>query len=76
MPGWDLYSFGYHGDDGHYFHDNQQGVNTHETFGEGDIVGCGLVYPLEFGENGTLFYTKNGIFVRSFTLAFEYVFFL
>lgn len=61
MPGWDKHSFGYHGDDGGFYHAGGHPVSTESglpTFGAGDCVGCGIDY-----EKNALFYTKNGQFL-------------
>lgn len=61
MPGWDHFSFGYHSDDGLFFHnETDQGAYIGETFGPGDVVGCGLIYPFEGNIDGAIFFTKNG----------------
>lgn len=57
MPGWDIYSYGYHGDDGTAWlakHKHQLG----HAFGAGDTVGCGIDYTKR-----RVFYTRNGEFV-------------
>jgi SPRY domain len=61
-PGWDEYSFGFHGDDGGLFHDNGGRVLRRQyypnaPFQPGDTIGCGIDY-----EYGTIFYTVNGLF--------------
>ena len=58
MPGWDERSFGYHGDDGGYFHGAGWSVYRLPVFGNGDCVGCGIDYF-----KGNLFFCKNGIFL-------------
>lgn len=55
LPGWELNSWGYHGDDGQSFHERQHGEPYGPTFTTGDIVGC----CLNFGIN-EVFFTKNG----------------
>lgn len=59
MPGWDLHSYGYHGDDGGIFH--ASGDMTRRfgpSFGPGDTVGCGVDYV-----TGGIFFTLNGDFL-------------
>jgi len=62
MPGWDKHSFGYHGDDGGFYHASGHPVAIESgglpNFGAGDCVGCGIDY-----EKNALFYTKNGQFL-------------
>jgi len=58
QPGWDRNTFGYHGDDGHKFHSQGSGTPFGPTYGEGDVIGCGLNIT-----NRTCFFTKNGKFL-------------
>ena len=56
MPGWDSWSFGYHGDDGGVFYET--GHMLHEygpSFGVDDVIGCGIDYL-----HHEIFFTKNG----------------
>ncbi|CAG8461608.1 6724_t:CDS:2 [Paraglomus occultum] len=56
LPGWNLYSVGYHSDDGRKFNDAYGGRDYGPEWGEvGDTVGCGY-YP----NTGFVFFTKNG----------------
>jgi len=73
MPGWDVNSFGYHGDDGNFFHGRaRSGTPSGPTFGTGDTVGCGLMYPPLTGNcSGSIFFTKNGEVVFSRPLPAE-----
>ena len=55
MPGWDIYSFGYHGDDGYMYHDHMESENFDlgKTFGPHDIIGCGLIFLLNMDKVAT-----------------------
>ncbi len=48
-------SFGYLGEDGKKYTEGMRGEVYSETFGTGDIVGCGI----NFGKQ-EIFFTKNG----------------
>ncbi|KAL0095917.1 hypothetical protein J3Q64DRAFT_1843534 [Phycomyces blakesleeanus] len=56
LPGWEVHSWGYHGDDGHIFSGPETSKNYGPTFGTGDIIGCGVDF-----RDMTAFYTKNGV---------------
>lgn len=55
LPGWEKFSIGYHGDDGHLFDCSGTGTNYGPKFSKGDIIG--VCWNLI--EN-TVFFTKNG----------------
>ena len=55
LPGWEMYSFGYHGDDGHLFNCSGTGKIYGPRFYKGDIIGvCWNLIEK------TVFFTKNG----------------
>ena|ERR1043166_3545497 len=54
--GWELNTFGYHGDDGKKFRSFYTGRDYGPPFTAGDTIGCGINFY-----NRTAFYTKNGI---------------
>ncbi|RIB10902.1 concanavalin A-like lectin/glucanase domain-containing protein, partial [Gigaspora rosea] len=53
--GWDDGSWGYHGDDGNFFHSRDY-YRYGPLFSTSDTIGCCLNF-----KNNTVFYTKNGI---------------
>eukprot|EP00037_Helgoeca_nana_P017124 m.161849 g.161849 ORF g.161849 m.161849 type:complete len:434 (+) comp23849_c2_seq1:311-1612(+) len=55
LPGWEKFSYGYHGDDGNAFSFSGTGNEYGPTFTTGDVIGCCVNY-FDF----TCFYTKNG----------------
>lgn len=54
-PGWELESWGYHGDDGHAFAAHSSGKPYASKFGHGDNIGCLINFRL-----GHALFTKNG----------------
>lgn len=59
MPGWDIHSYGYHGDDGGIFHGNGSMIQQYNRkFGVNDTVGCGIDYIHQ-----SIFFTLNGVFL-------------
>ncbi|KAH7726699.1 RAN binding protein 9 [Aphelenchoides avenae] len=55
LPGWDQTSYGYHGDDGHFFCSSGQGREYGPTFDIGDTIGCGINFVTR-----EIFFTRNG----------------
>lgn len=58
LPGWDANSWGYHGDDGHFFAGSGTGREYGPSFTTADVVGCGVDFA-----DGSAFFTKNGKFL-------------
>lgn len=58
LPGWDQTSYGYHGDDGHFFESAGKGISYGPTYTTGDTIGCGINFMTR-----ELFFTKNGKFL-------------
>ncbi|KAF9056421.1 hypothetical protein BJ165DRAFT_513128 [Panaeolus papilionaceus] len=58
LPGWELCSWGYYGENGRALSGDKEGSAYGQPFGVGDIIGCGI----DFTANKA-FYTKNGIFI-------------
>jgi len=56
LPGWENYSWGYHGDDGHSFCFSGSGKAYGPTFTTKDTIGCCINFM-----DMTVFYTKNGV---------------
>lgn len=64
MPGWDHFSYGYHGDDGGFFHEmGVMACSLGPTFSAGDTVGCGVDYGVRGGSLARIFFTLNGKFL-------------
>ena len=62
-PGWDRNTYGYHGDDGKTFANQDYGQHHGPTFRQNDVIGCCVNF-----ENQTCFYTING---KSLGIAFK-----
>ncbi|KAJ3576275.1 hypothetical protein NP233_g531 [Leucocoprinus birnbaumii] len=58
LPGWEPSSWGYYGDDGHAYENGRPGVAYAQTFGFGDVIGCGIDFTTH-----KMFYTKNSTFL-------------
>ncbi|KAJ1907976.1 hypothetical protein LPJ81_000405 [Coemansia sp. IMI 209127] len=58
LPGWDIGSWGYHGDDGHVFGGDGRGTGYGPRFTTGDTVGCGVDFVRQ-----RIFFTRNGFFL-------------
>lgn len=63
MPGWYPGSWGYHGDDGNFFDQKEDGQKYGPTYGAGDVVGCGVDFV-----DRSAFFTKNGQHLGNNTL--------
>uniref|UniRef100_A0A914DRK6 B30.2/SPRY domain-containing protein n=1 Tax=Acrobeloides nanus TaxID=290746 RepID=A0A914DRK6_9BILA len=55
LPGWDFYSYGYHGNDGLVFNSSGKGDPYGPSYSNGDVVGCGIHFSRR-----EIFFTKNG----------------
>ncbi|XP_072969696.1 ran-binding protein M homolog [Typha angustifolia] len=55
QPGWEVNSYGYHGDDGYLYRGHGKGEAFGPTFTTGDTVGAGINYASQ-----EIFFTKNG----------------
>ncbi|RYP79449.1 hypothetical protein DL769_002958 [Monosporascus sp. CRB-8-3] len=54
-PGWEAESYGYHGDDGETYNQQNTGKRYGPRFGMGDTIGCGVNFRTK-----TVFFTKGG----------------
>lgn len=61
LPGWDDFSWGYHGDDGHTFCCSGTGSPYGPVFTTNDVIGC----LINFMTNN-VYYTKNGMLLGEF----------
>uniref|UniRef100_A0AAV1T2W3 B30.2/SPRY domain-containing protein n=1 Tax=Peronospora matthiolae TaxID=2874970 RepID=A0AAV1T2W3_9STRA len=72
QPGWTRRSYGYHGDDGRYYHGTAfEGRPFGSRFKAGSTVGCGIWTSLDagtrsvfFSNNGELISTLNGAYIE------------
>uniref|UniRef100_A0A0C9S914 TSA: Wollemia nobilis Ref_Wollemi_Transcript_2324_1228 transcribed RNA sequence n=1 Tax=Wollemia nobilis TaxID=56998 RepID=A0A0C9S914_9CONI len=64
--GWEPNTFGYHEDDGQFYHNCGWGLPFGPTYTNGDTVGAGIN-----NVSKDVFFTKNEEFVGSFTKDFE-----
>jgi hypothetical protein len=55
IPGWEPGSWAYHSDDGNLFLSRASGMKFGDTYGVGDVIGCGSDM-----DKDELFFTKNG----------------
>lgn len=64
VPGWRTFSVGYHSDNGAAYEDKASSdddqIACGPTFGEGDVVGCGVDWMEE-----AFFFTLNGTFLST-----------
>ena len=74
--GWKSESIAYHTDDGRLFKSDGQGINTGPKLFEGDVIGCGIQFPMDAeyttaikgGGQVNVFFTVNGHFIGVFEL--------
>ncbi|CAH8677214.1 unnamed protein product [Schistosoma haematobium] len=57
-PGMEFTSYGYHSNSGTIYHNSKELPISAPSFGESDIIGCGVNFV-----NNSVFFTKNGVFV-------------
>ncbi|CAH8633362.1 unnamed protein product [Heterobilharzia americana] len=57
-PGMEFTSYGYHSNSGTVYHNSKELPVSAPTFGESDIIGCGVNFV-----NNSVFFTKNGVFI-------------
>lgn len=55
LPGWEIDSWAYHGDDGNSYCSTPQGRQYGQKFGHTDVIGCGVNFRTQ-----TAFFTRNG----------------
>ncbi|UKZ60422.1 uncharacterized protein TrAtP1_001702 [Trichoderma atroviride] len=55
LPGWNVWSVGYHNDNGGIYEQGSRPIATVEPYGIGQTVGCGIDY-----ESGQYFFTCDG----------------
>ncbi|KAF0486765.1 SPRY-domain-containing protein [Gigaspora margarita] len=71
LPGWNIYSVGYHSNDGRKFNDTPSGSEYGPTWGEvGDTIGCGYNPDV-----GYVFFTKNGSFLGNAFTSIRHIWF-
>ncbi|CAG8439196.1 9144_t:CDS:2 [Dentiscutata heterogama] len=71
LPGWNIYSVGYHSNDGRKFNDAPSGREYGPTWGEvGDTIGCGYNPDV-----GYVFFTKNGQFLGNAFTSIRHIWF-
>lgn len=66
----DSNSFGYH-HDGKLCHGSRFLQKNGPSFNDGDIIGCGIIYPPLGKKNGRIFFTKNGSVVEIIDLGYK-----
>ncbi|RIB14617.1 hypothetical protein C2G38_2095367, partial [Gigaspora rosea] len=70
-PGWNIYSVGYHSNDGKKFNDTPVGSEYGPQWGEvGDTIGCGYNPDV-----GYVFFTKNGQFLGNAFTSIRHIWF-
>jgi len=61
LVGSDVNSFGYMSADGCLYHgEDTVGIHFGPSYGSGDVVGCGLIYPPLAANHGDILFTRNG----------------
>ncbi|CAG8696411.1 4825_t:CDS:2, partial [Gigaspora rosea] len=71
LPGWNIYSVGYHSNDGKKFNDTPVGSEYGPQWGEvGDTIGCGYNPDV-----GYVFFTKNGQFLGNAFTSIRHIWF-
>ena len=68
FPGWERYSFGYHGDDGSIYCESNDPTFESEPFKTGDTIGLCLDFT-----NASLSFTKNGQVVKNVQLSRQHM---
>ena len=68
FPGWERYSFGYHGDDGNIYLEGDDGDDTETPFKTGDTIGLSLDFT-----NASLSFSKNGKIVKKVQLSRQHM---
>lgn len=65
IPGWNVWSVGYHSDNGGIYEQDPSPITTIEPYKVGQTVGCGIDY-----ESNQYFFTCDGAIVCKYQLRF------